>query len=150
MPSATRLAAAPTSVHRDTAATTDTGRPTGATAPFSWQPAPGAGAAPGSGGAGTPASPPPPRAPHREQLELDRLGGAVLVRLGTDPDQTVAQPSLERAEALPFEPVDRIAGRMRLWNRVAGQALAPVIVVTLAAGEVELALPPIERGAPVV
>src|SRR4029077_2566233 len=73
-----------------------------------------------------------------------------VVRLRANPDQTVAQPPLERAETLPFEPVDWIAGRMRLRDRVAGQTLAPGIVVTLAAGEVELALPPIERGAAVV
>src|SRR5439155_824913 len=49
-------------------------------------------------------------------------------------------------ETLPLEAVDGIAGRVRLRDGVAGQAPAPVIVVTLAAGEVQLTLPSVERG----
>src|SRR4029453_14191226 len=66
--------------------------------------------------------------------------------LGADPDQAVTQATLERAEALPLEPVNGVAGRMRLRDHVAGELASPLIVMTLAAGEIQLALTPVERG----
>ena len=66
------------------------------------------------------------RAPHQVELELDEARRAVGVGLGAHADDAVAQPPLQRAQALPFQPVDRIAGRMRLRDRVAGELLAPV------------------------
>jgi len=88
-----------------------------------------------------------PRAPHEEQLEIHELGGAVFVRFGADPDETVAQPPLERAEPLPLQPVERVPGRVRLRNEVAREPPAPVVVMTLAAGQIELPLAPVEGGA---
>ena len=76
----------------------------------------------------------PARPPHQEQLEIDELGGAVLVGLRADPDETVAQPPLQRAEALPLRTVQWITGRVRLRHDVAGEPPPPVVVVTLAAG----------------
>ena len=63
------------------------------------------------------------RAPHQEQLEVDEFGRAVGIGLGAHADQAIAQPPLQRAEALPFEPIERIAGRMRLRDRRAGELL---------------------------
>src|SRR6185503_18519666 len=80
-------------------------------------------------------------------LEVDEPGGAVVIRLRPDPGETAAQPALERAEALPLQPVERIAGRVRLRDDVARELAAPVGVVTLAAREIELALAPIPGGA---
>src|SRR5207248_1587016 len=81
------------------------------------------------------------RAPHEIELELDHLRRAVGVRLGARAGHAVSQAPLERAHALPLQPVDRIAGRMRLRYRRAGEASPPVVVVALRAGEIELALP---------
>src|SRR5262245_3616440 len=43
----------------------------------------------------------PARAPHQEQLEIDVFVRAVRVGLGAHADQAVAQPALQRTEALP-------------------------------------------------
>src|SRR5712692_8278035 len=86
----------------------------------------------------------PRRAPHQVELEIDELGRAVFIRFRADSDQTVAQPSLERAESLPLQPVDRVPRRVRLWDDVARKPPSPVVVVTLAAGQVELALAAME------
>jgi len=89
----------------------------------------------------------PARAPHQVELEIDHLGRAVIIRLGADADETVAQAPLERAEALPFQPIERVPGRVRLRDDVARELPSPVGVVTLGAREVELALAPVEGGA---
>ena len=47
-------------------------------------------------------------------------------------------------ETLPFQTVDRIAGRVRLRHGVAGEVFAPVVVVALRARQVELALALVE------
>src|SRR6266849_1277701 len=86
----------------------------------------------------------PRRAPHQVELEIDELGRAVFIRFRADSDQTVAQPSLERAESLPLQPVDRVPRRVRLRDDVAREPPSPVVVVTLAAGQVELALAAME------
>src|SRR5437870_11988090 len=52
----------------------------------------------------------------------------------------VSQPPLQRSKCLPFEPIERISGRMALRDRGAGKLLAPIVVVALRAGEIELAL----------
>src|SRR5207302_8208316 len=54
---------------------------------------------------------------------------------------------LQRAEALPFEPIDRIAGRVRLRHDAAGELLAPVVVVALRARHVDLPLALLEQRA---
>src|SRR6266850_5404515 len=89
----------------------------------------------------------PARAPHQVELEIDQLGRAVVIRLRADADETVAQAPLERAEALPFQPIERVPGRVRLRDDVARELPSPVGVVTLGAREVELALAPVEGGA---
>src|SRR5262249_11677612 len=76
----------------------------------------------------------------QEKLGRDVFGRAEFERLGPHADDAVAQAALQRAEALPFEPVDRVAGRMRLRHDVAGKLLAPVVVVALGARHVDLAL----------
>src|SRR6266508_3670436 len=78
---------------------------------------------------------------------MHELGGAVFIRLGANPDETVAQPPLERAEPLPLQPVERVPGRVPLRNDVAREPPSPVVVVTVAAGQIELALSPVEGGA---
>src|SRR5262245_41794563 len=80
------------------------------------------------------------RAPHEEELERHVFRRAVLVGLRAHADQAVAQPPLQRAEVLPFQPVERIAGRVALRDHVADESLAPLVVVALRTGEVELAL----------
>src|SRR6266850_6567233 len=113
------------------------------------------------GGAGCPLSPvgrnPPPlgpnggrldlhspRTPHQEELQIDEFCGAEVGHLRADPGETVAQPPLERPQALPLQAVQRVSGRVRLRDDAAGEALAPVVVVALGAGEVELALAAME------
>ena len=51
-------------------------------------------------------------------------------------------------EALPFQAVERVARRVGLGQDVARETPSPVVVMTLAAGEIELALAPVEGGAP--
>src|SRR5262245_44126389 len=81
-----------------------------------------------------------PGAPHQEELEIDELGGAELVGLRADPDQASPQAALQGSQALPLQPVDRVPGGVRLGDDVAGELAAPVVVVALATGEIELAL----------
>src|SRR6185295_7423088 len=87
----------------------------------------------------------PARTPHQKEFEVDVFRCAEGVGLGAHPDQAIAQPSLQRAQRLPFQPIEWIAGRLALGNRRAGELLAPVIVVALRAGEVELSLPLVEH-----
>src|SRR5690606_17866783 len=56
--------------------------------------------------------------------------------------------ALQRAERLPFQAVERIAGGMPLRQGDASELLAPVVVVALGAGEIELALAAGKDGAP--
>src|SRR5450759_164423 len=68
----------------------------------------------------------PARPPHQKQFEIDQIGRAEIVRLRARPDEAVAQPPIERADALPLEAVERVPGGMRLGNDVAREPLAPV------------------------
>ena len=77
---------------------------------------------------------------HQEDLEGDIFQGLIGICLGANADQTVAQPPLERAQGLPFQAVDGIAGRMGLRDADTGQLLAGVVVVADGAAQVELAL----------
>src|ERR1700694_4901496 len=70
-------------------------------------------------------------APHQEQLEVDHLGRAVVILLRAHAGEAVAQAPVERAEALPFQAVDRISGRVGLRYDVARKPPPPVVVVTL-------------------
>src|SRR5215472_4523802 len=81
------------------------------------------------------------RALHQKQLERDVVRRAEVEGFGPHAGDAVAHPPLLRADALPLEPIDRIPGRMRLWHDVAGELLAPVVVVALRAGHVDLPLP---------
>lgn len=62
-------------------------------------------------------------APHQIKLQFNIFGCTVDIGLGAYPDHAVAQPALQRAETLPFQPVERIAVRMTLRNRIAGKFL---------------------------
>src|SRR5882672_4641378 len=86
----------------------------------------------------------PPRPPHQEKLQIDELGCAEVGHLRADAGEAVAQPPFERPQALPLQAVQRVSGRVRLRYDAAGEALAPVVVVALGAGEVELALAAME------
>ena len=58
------------------------------------------------------------RGPLRQvQLQLHQLRRAGRERLGAHAGHAAAQAPLQRAQALPFEPVDRVAGRVRLRDR---------------------------------
>src|SRR5262249_27087360 len=90
----------------------------------------------------------PARAPHQEELEVDEFGRAELIRLGANADEAIPEASLERAHALPLEAIERVSGRVGLRDRVARELLSPVVVVTLCAREIQLALTPIPGCAP--
>src|SRR5262249_55617178 len=83
--------------------------------------------------------------PHQKCLQCDRFRRAQRVGFGPQPVQAVTQPALKRAEVLPFQPIDRVSGRMRLRDDAAGKLLAPVVVVTLRAGQIELTLTTFEQ-----
>src|SRR6267154_5204869 len=85
-----------------------------------------------------------PRAPHQEELQVDEFCGAEVGHLRADPDEAVAQPPLERAQALPLQAVQRVTGGVSLRNHAAREVLPPVVVVAQGAGEVELALAALE------
>src|SRR5258706_1785154 len=109
------------------------------------------------GGAGCPLSPvgrnPPPlgpnggrldlhspRTPHQEELQIDEFCGAEVGHLRADPGEAVAQPPLERPQALPLQAIERVTGGVSLRNHAAREVLPPVVVVSQGAGEFELAL----------
>src|SRR5688572_21737868 len=85
------------------------------------------------------------RAPHEIELELDQLGSAMRILLCPHAGEAVAKAPRERAHGLPFQAVDRIAGGMRLRDRVAGELFPPVVVMALGAGEIELSLAAMEK-----
>src|SRR5262249_60518930 len=74
--------------------------------------------------------------------------GAVRIGRGAHAARAVPQAALHRAEALPFESVDRVSGRMRLRHDIAGQLLAPVVVMALRARHVDLTLALLEQRTP--
>src|SRR2546428_12100127 len=78
---------------------------------------------------------------------MDELVGAEAVGPGEEADENVAEPPLREAKALPLEPAERVAGRVRLRDNVARELPPPVVVVALSARVVELALAPMERRA---
>src|SRR5260221_5574738 len=75
---------------------------------------------------------------------MEEVGSAESGRLRGNAGGEVAKPPLERPQALPLQAVQRVSGRVRLRDDAAGEALAPVVVVALGAGEVELALAAME------
>src|SRR5215207_9557724 len=77
---------------------------------------------------------------HHEDLKGDIFQGLIRIGLGANADETIAQPPLERAQGLPLQTVDGIAGRMGLRDRDTGQLLAGVVVVADGAAQVELTL----------
>src|SRR5262245_63612181 len=86
-------------------------------------------------------------APHQEQLEVDELGRTDWIVVDPHAADAVAQPPLQRADVLPFEAIERVAGWMRLRDRRARELLLPIVIVALRASEIELALAAIERRA---
>src|SRR5215212_3193331 len=66
------------------------------------------------------------RAPHQEQFQIDILVRAVGVRLRPHADQAIAQAALQRADALPFQAIERVAVWMTLYHRNASELLAPI------------------------
>src|SRR6516165_12487496 len=80
------------------------------------------------------------RARHQIKFELDELRGAVVKVLGPDSCDAVAQAALQRSHGLPFQPVDRIAGRQRLGDGRSSEMLVPIVIVAIGAAEIELSL----------
>src|SRR6476646_334128 len=72
---------------------------------------------------------------HQIDLERHVFGRVIGIGFGANADQAVAQPALQRAQRLPCEAIDRIAGGMRLRNGDAGELLAGVVVVADGTGE---------------
>src|SRR6516164_4417739 len=75
---------------------------------------------------------------HEIELERDSFRGAVFVWFGADTCHAVAQAPLLRTQGLPFETINRIAGRVAMRDHAAGEPLTPIVVVALAAREVQL------------
>src|ERR1700761_4291806 len=65
---------------------------------------------------------------HQIKLELDEFRRAVIIGLGACADLGVAHPPRQRAERLPLQPIQRIAGRLRLRNSRSSEVLVPIIV----------------------
>src|SRR5439155_1549411 len=65
--------------------------------------------------------------------------------LGAHPDHAAAQAPLQRAEALPFEAIDRVARRVSLRDHRAGEPFAPIVIVTLTARQVQLTFAAVEQ-----
>ena len=53
------------------------------------------------------------------KLELDQLPGTERIGFGAHPGNAIAQPSLQRSDRLPFEPIQRVAIGMALRNDAA-------------------------------
>src|SRR5207244_3756824 len=82
------------------------------------------------------------------ELELDQFRRAEIIGLRPYACHAGPQAALQRAERLPFQPIKRIAGGVSLRDRRSRQPLVPDLLVAVAAGEVELALPLGVEGAP--
>src|SRR5436305_7312588 len=82
---------------------------------------------------------------HQVELEGDGVRSTIVEGLGTHAGHAAAQTPLQRAEPLPFETIDRVPRRVSLRNYAAGEALAPVVVVALAAGQVQLTFALLEQ-----
>src|SRR5262249_820133 len=74
------------------------------------------------------------------KFEIDIFGCAQGIGDGAHSEQAVTQPPLQRSERLPFEAIERISGRVALRDPSAGELLAPIVVVALCTGEIELPL----------
>src|SRR5437588_11202173 len=62
---------------------------------------------------------------HKIEFEGDGLRSAIVEGLSAHAGHAAAQTALQRAEALPFKTVDRVARRVSLRNYATGEALAP-------------------------
>ena len=80
------------------------------------------------------------------KLQVDEFRRAEGERLGPHPNHAVAQAPLQRTNRLPFQPIERISGRVRLRDDAAAEALALIVIVVGGAGQVELADPALEEG----
>src|SRR3954464_5322525 len=76
---------------------------------------------------------------HQVELERDVFGGSVAERLSAYARDAIAEAALQRSRRLPFEPIQRVSGRMRLRDRRGGQMPASMLVVAFRAGEIQLA-----------
>src|SRR5258708_28912887 len=78
---------------------------------------------------------------HQVKLEFDQFRRAVIKSPGADAGHAAAQAALQRTNRLPFQPVDRIAGRLSLRDRRSCKMLVPIVVVAIRASQIDLALP---------
>ena len=74
----------------------------------------------------------------KKKFKLDEFLRAKWISLSPHHVDAVAQAPLQRAEALPFQPVNGIARGVGLGNDAAAQAPAPALVMALRAGQIEL------------
>ena len=79
------------------------------------------------------------------KLQLHEVQRIVRERLGAHANHAVADTALERTHRLPLKPIFRIAVGMALRDDASAQALPCQIIVTLRAGEIELALSRVEQ-----
>jgi hypothetical protein len=92
----------------------------------------------------------PARALHEEKFQGDEFIRAEGIEFGAQAEEAVAQPALQRPEALPFQAVDRVTVWMTLRQQRAGDPPAPVVVMALRAAQIDLTLPPRKQLAPAV
>src|SRR4051794_34969320 len=90
----------------------------------------------------------PAGAPSEKQFESDDLGGIAAIGFSPHSGEAFAQPPSYRSESLPLQAIQRVAGRVRLRDHRAGKALAPIVVMTLRAGQVQLPLPVLKDQSP--
>ena len=83
--------------------------------------------------------------PRHVEFELDVLDCTIRIWLRTHSNQAIAQATLQRANLLPLQSIDWVSSRLRLRNDVSSQALAPVVIVTLRTGHIELPLATFEK-----
>jgi hypothetical protein len=57
----------------------------------------------------------------------------------------VPQDLVQAYDLLPLQTIDWVSSWLGLWDSASGQALAPIIIVTLGAGHVELAPPSLKE-----
>src|SRR2546423_4447845 len=81
------------------------------------------------------------RAPGEKQLKIDKLARSRRRHLRANPEQTGADPALQRAQCLPFQFVGGKRIAVALAYRLRVNPLSPVLVVALRAGPIHLPMP---------
>src|SRR3954452_1493775 len=88
------------------------------------------------------------RAPSEIKLEIDEVLGTGFGRLGANPEEARADSPLQRAQLLPLQAVRGKSRAMALADRLRVEALAPVLLVTVSARKIHLAVSLLVKNAP--